>query len=163
LERDPSHAVIEKASADVLKVIRPNERFIFDANQASSVIMSFKDYLSRALGDPPAIVPPFITVAGLGEPLARRCGYGPGDIKDLNYLFVEMLHAPLQSYGRGGEEISSFYVKRSRHITFFGELNLTGARGEPPSNSSFGAHSSSENVASVPNNSIQFNSDPELN
>jgi hypothetical protein len=76
---------------------------------------------------PAVTVSPFITVHGPGEPLTRRCGYGPADTKDRNHLFLEKIHAPLQEYQKGGDEISSFFVKRSRHLTFFGPLDLTAA------------------------------------
>jgi hypothetical protein len=125
LKRDPGHAAIEKTVFEALTVLRPNEAFAFDANQARPVITSFKDYLDKILGAPAKKVSPFITVEGSGEPLARRCGYGSTDVKDLNHLFLDKVHAPLQAYQRGGDEISSFYVKRSRHIAFFGEVNLT--------------------------------------
>jgi len=44
----------------------------------------------------------------------------------LSYLFLDKIHAPLQEYKREGDEISSFYVKRSRYIAFFGLVDLTG-------------------------------------
>jgi hypothetical protein len=128
LKKDPDHGMIENATINALKVLRPNERFSFDANQARSVISSFKDYLSTVLGTPSTTASPSITVPGPGEPLARRCGNGPSDTEDLNHLFLETIHAPLQEYHRGGDEISSFYVKRSRHIAFFGPLNLAAAQ-----------------------------------
>jgi hypothetical protein len=131
LKKDPGHAAIEKAAFEALTVLRPNEIFVFDANQARPVITSFKDYLTKMLGAPTNRVSPFITVEGSGEPLARRCGYGSTDIKDLNHLFLDKVHAPLQAYQKGGDEISSFYVKRSRHIAFFGAINLTGDQVDP--------------------------------
>ncbi|KAG9232707.1 hypothetical protein BJ875DRAFT_442914 [Amylocarpus encephaloides] len=126
LKNDPGYAVIENVVLEALKVLRPNEAFTFDANQARPIITSLNDYLDKILGSPLKTLSPFITVAGSGEPLARRCGYGSMDAKDLNYLFLETIHAPLQTYHRGGDEVSSFYVKRSRHMAFFGVVNLTG-------------------------------------
>lgn len=90
---------------------------------------------------------PYITVAAPGELLSRRCEPSFKDVEDLNHLFLETVHSPLQRYKRGGEEISSFYVKRSRHIAVFGELNLTGARQETPRDLSSAARVSAENVA----------------
>ena len=69
---------------------------------------------------------PFVSVARPGEPLNRPSGYGPTDTQDLIHLFLSTIHAPLQEYQKGGDEISSFYVKHSRHIAFFGALNPTG-------------------------------------
>jgi hypothetical protein len=125
LRKNPGQAVMEKAVQEVLQVLRPNEKFNFDANQARPLITSFNDYLDGMLGTPSPTAFPYITVAGLGEPLSRRCGHGCMDAEDLNHLFLEKIHAPLQEYHRGGDEISSFYVKRSRHISFFGALNFT--------------------------------------
>jgi hypothetical protein len=124
LKKDPNYAMIEGASMNALAVLRPNERFAFDANQARPAISAFKDYLSAALEIPATTTSPFITVHGPGEPLARRCGYGPSDTKDRNHLFLEKIHTPLQEYQNGGDEISSFFVKRSRHLAFFGPLDL---------------------------------------
>jgi hypothetical protein len=98
-----------------------------DANQARHAISAFKDHLSTSPARPAVTASPFITVHGPGEPLTRRCGYGPADTKDRNHLFLEKIHAPLQEYQKGGDEISSFFVKRSRHRTFFGPLDLTAA------------------------------------
>ena len=95
LKKDPGHTAIEKAVFEALTVLRPNETFAFDANQARPVITSFKDYLDKMLGAPANKVSLFITVEGSGEPLARRCGYGSTDIKDLNHLFLDKVHAPL--------------------------------------------------------------------
>jgi hypothetical protein len=125
LKKDPSQAVIEKAVFEALRVLRPNEAFAFNANQARPVITAYNHYLNKILGGPAKTVPPFITVEGPGEPLDRRCGYSSADTKDLNHLFLDKVHTPIQAYQRGGEEISSFYVKRSRHIAFFGAINLT--------------------------------------
>jgi hypothetical protein len=127
LTEDPGCAMIESAFASALAVLRPNERFVFDANRARPVISSFKEYLDVALAAPVTVASPFITVRGAGEPLARRCGYSPADAEDLNHLFLEKVQAPLQEYQKGGDEISSFFVKRSRHLAFFGPLDLTGA------------------------------------
>ena len=128
LEQDPTCDIIQKAVVDALKVLRPNEAFIFDVNQANPIITSLKDYLSKILDAPTKSGSPFITVAGTEEPLNRRCGYGCMDTQDLNHLFLGTIHAPLHQYQKGGDEISSFYVKRSRHIAFFRALNLTGDR-----------------------------------
>jgi hypothetical protein len=126
LKRDPNQGMIEKVVLEALSVLRPNEEFAFDANQARPAITSLKDYLDGVLGTPAKTASPFITVAGSGEPLTRRCGYGCMDAQDLNHLFLDRIHAPLETYRRGGDEITSFYVKRSRHIAFFGALDLTG-------------------------------------
>jgi hypothetical protein len=48
------------------------------------------------------------------------------DTKDLANLFLDKIHAPFSEYRKDRDEISSFYVKRSRHIAFFSSLDLTG-------------------------------------
>ncbi|KAH8674430.1 hypothetical protein BGZ60DRAFT_403952 [Tricladium varicosporioides] len=133
LRQDPAYDIVQKAALDALKVLRPNEAFVFDADQARPVITSLKNYLSKVLEAPMKSGPPFITVAGSGEPLNRRCGYGSTDTQDLNHLFLGKIHAPLQEHQKGGDEISSFYVKQSRHIAFFGVLNLAGDYNPDPS------------------------------
>lgn len=128
LTKTPIQAIIEKAVQEVLYILRPNEEFGFDANQARPLITSFNDYLANVLVNQSVMTSPYITVAGSGEPLSRRSGYGCMDGKDLNHLFLDKIHCSLQEYHSGGEEISSFYVKRSRHIAFFGAIDLTGNR-----------------------------------
>ncbi|RDL36259.1 uncharacterized protein BP5553_06871 [Venustampulla echinocandica] len=127
LKKDPNQGMIEKVVLEALDVLRPNEGFAFDANQARPAITSLKDYLDKVLETPAKTAPPFITVAGSAVPLNSRCGYGGMDTRDLNHLFLDKIHAPLHWHQRGGDEISSFYVKRSRHRAFFGALDLTGA------------------------------------
>jgi len=46
------------------------------------------------------------------------------DSRDLDYLFLDKIYAPLSEYRKDGDEISSFYVKRLRHIIFFSSLDL---------------------------------------
>lgn len=124
--KDPAQAVIEKTFREVLHILRPNENFNFDANKARPVIASFKEYLNRLEPSAANTAYPAITVAGIGVPLLARCGHGSMDTRDLAHLFLDKIHAPLREYKREGDEISSFYVKRSRHIAFFGSVDLTG-------------------------------------
>ena len=124
VKEDPDKAVIAKVIDEVLMILRPNEKFDYDADQAAPIVKAFNDYLDKILTAPLPAKLPYVTVAGRGEPLDRRCGYGSVDAKDLNHLFLDTIHCSLQAYPKGGEEISSFYVKRSRHIAFFGALNL---------------------------------------
>ncbi|KAH6675994.1 hypothetical protein B0J14DRAFT_509686 [Halenospora varia] len=124
LREDPEQGIIEQCVLEVLNILRPNEKFAFDANQARELIASFHAYLGKILQTPAKSTPPLITVAGSGEPLARRCGHSSADTQDLENLFLDKIHASLLEYRRGGDEISSFYVKRSRHRAFFGAVNL---------------------------------------
>ena len=126
LKQDPTHDMIQKAVRDVLCVLRPNEPFIFDASQAEPVIVSFKDYLNKTLCAPLTSVSPFITVAGPGEPMNRRCGYSSADTNDLNHLFLDKIHAPLQVYQIGGNEISSFFRQACAAYSFLWGLESEG-------------------------------------
>lgn len=128
--KDPGQAVVEKAVQEVLHTLRPNEKFNFDADQARPLLESFNNYLKIVLIVPSTPAPPYITAEGQGEPLTRRRGHSCMDTKDLNNLFLDKIHSGLQDYQMGGDEISSFYVKRSRHIAFFGALNLANSRRE---------------------------------
>jgi hypothetical protein len=122
--KDPGRIIIERAFREGHSVLRPGEKFSFDPNQAISLIRLFNEKMDETLGSSPIVLYPFITVAGPGEPLSRRCGNSSMDTEDLGHLFLDKIHAPLQDYQRAGDEISSFYVKRSRHIAFFGTLAL---------------------------------------
>jgi len=124
--QDPAQAVIEKTFREVLHILRPNENFNFDANKARPVITSFKEYLNGLDLSPTNTAYLAITVAGTGVPLSARCGHSSMDTRDLAHLFLDKIHTPLQEYKRDGDEITSFYVKRSRHIAFFGSVDLTG-------------------------------------
>jgi hypothetical protein len=119
--------LIEKIAIAAFQLLRPGWKFHFDASQAFQLIELFDEYLNRYLDAPIARAAACITVASPGEPLSRRCGSSYKDDEDLDHLFLETVHSPLQSYQNSGDEISSFYVKRSRHIAFFGPLE--GAEG----------------------------------
>jgi hypothetical protein len=124
LAKDPGRIIIEKALQEAHYVLHPGEKFSFDYNQARPLISLFNEQMNNTLASYPVATYPFITVAGPGEPLSRRCGHSSMDTEDLGYLFLDKIHAPLQYYHRSGDGISSFYVKRSRHIAFFGALIL---------------------------------------
>ena len=124
LNKDPAHGVIEEAILESLKVLRPNEAFAFDTNQARPLITSLKDYLDKILGAPVNTALQFLTVAGSGVPLAVDVDIGPRISRISIISFSTRYMLPFKHIERG-DEISSIYVKRSRHIAFFGPLNLT--------------------------------------
>jgi len=124
LMKDPAQAMIKKSLEDVFHILRPNEKFDLDFSKASPVITSFKEYVFSLQTAPEHTTLPFITVDGIGTPILYRCGHGQMDTRDLANLFLDKIHAPLHQYGRNGDGISSFYVKRSRHIAFFGRMDL---------------------------------------
>jgi hypothetical protein len=124
LKRDPAQFEIEKLVREVLYILRPNEKIAFDTNQAGPIIVSFQDYLNKLRKAPTKTTPPSITTRrGFSS---QRCERGYVDTLDLDDLFLDKIHAPFSEYRKDGNEISSFYVKRSRHIAFFGTINLTG-------------------------------------
>lgn len=125
LSKEPCQSVIEKVLREVLQVLRPNESFTLDVGQARPLMASFNDFLARILEAPVREPAAMITIAGPGEPLSRRCGYSNMDDQDLDLLFLPSIHAPLQESQMLGGEISSFYVKRSRHRAFFGAVDLS--------------------------------------
>jgi hypothetical protein len=103
----------------VLYILQLNENFNFNANKARAIITLFKEYLS-----PINIVYPAITVAGIRVPLLAKCGYSSINTRDLAHLFLNKIYTPFKEYKREGSEISSFYIKRSRYITFFSLVDL---------------------------------------
>jgi hypothetical protein len=123
--------MVEKALQDVFYTLRPNEKFNFDAYKASPLIAPFKEYINSQDTIRIHSAFPQITVTGKGAPLSCRCGHGPMDTRDLAHLFLDKIHVPLSKYRRDGDEISSFYVKRLRHIAFFGTIDLTGSQEGP--------------------------------
>lgn len=117
--------MVEKVFREVLQVLRPNERFTLDISQARSVISSFNDFLAKQLEAPTEEAIATVTVTGPGEPILRRFGYSNMDSQDLNLLFLYNIHAPLDKLRRSGDEISSFFVKQSRHKAFFGMVKVS--------------------------------------
>jgi len=122
---DPAQAVIERTIQDVFHILRPNEKFNFDVKRARPVIASFNRYLYDLQKTAEHRKPTQITVDGPGIPLSYRCGQSQMDTRDLADLFLDKIHAPLNELGRSGDGISSFYVKRSRHIAFFGAIDFS--------------------------------------
>lgn len=133
VNKDPGKIIMEQALQDILRIFRPNEEIVFDANGVRPLVTSFNNYLEQFLGAPVERVSPYITVAGPGEPVSRRCGSSCMDTKDLNHLFFPTIHRPLREYNKGGNEISSFYIKRSRHLAFFGLNSPTDIPTDPSS------------------------------
>lgn len=122
LAKDPGRIIIEKALQEAHHVLYPGVKFGFNYDQARPLIGLFNEQTNNTLASYQMTTYPFITVSGPGEPLSRRCGHSFMDTEDLGDLFLDKIHAPLQCYHRSGDGISSFYVKRSRHVAFFGAL-----------------------------------------
>ncbi|KAH6701351.1 hypothetical protein BKA61DRAFT_582431 [Leptodontidium sp. MPI-SDFR-AT-0119] len=129
--QDPAQAIVEKALRDVFYTLRPNEKFNFDAYKASPLIASFKEYINSQDTIRIDSTFPQITVTSKGAPLSCRYGHGPIDTRDLAHFFLDKIHVPLSKYRRDRDEISSFYIKRSRHIAFFSTIDLTESQEGP--------------------------------
>jgi hypothetical protein len=124
LSKDPGHIIIERALREAHNVLHPGQRFCFSHEEAEPLIRLFNDQVNNTLASSLIALNPNLTVAPPGEPVSRRSGHSSSDTEDLGHLFLDRIHAPLKDYQRAGDEVSSFYVKRSRHIAFFGALNL---------------------------------------
>lgn len=112
----------ERLLADMLRGL-PSEIFNSDKKASTNLTISFKDYLSSSTITAHSELPPAITTAGIGEPLSRRCGRrcgGPVYDSDRHHLFLRKIYAPLSDSQKEGYDISSFYVKRSIYLAFFG-------------------------------------------
>ncbi len=70
------------------------------------------------------------TTLGPGESPPQRCGRscgGSSEDADRLHMFVEKLHAPLAAFHSVGDDISSFYIKRSIYLAFFGHTRIPGS------------------------------------
>jgi hypothetical protein len=103
--------MIKKIFREVLYILQPNKNFNFDTNKARVIIILFKKYLNRLEPSPINTAYPAITMARTGVSLLARYGHGSMDTRDLAYLFLDKIHAPLKKYKRKGSKISSFYIK----------------------------------------------------
>ena len=77
---------------------------------------------------------PYVTVAGAGVPVLKRCGVSlneHSDDADRNHLFLKKIHAPVSEYKKGGGGLSSFFVKRCRYLAFLGPVDLSSIFGLP--------------------------------
>ncbi|KFY47181.1 hypothetical protein V494_00117, partial [Pseudogymnoascus sp. VKM F-4513 (FW-928)] len=72
---------------------------------------------------------PWITVAGSGAPISQRCGPAAWvtltsdndrDSEDLRHIFFNKMHLRPVDLRRGGEGVSSFFIKQSIYLAFFG-------------------------------------------
>jgi hypothetical protein len=114
---------------DLLHYILPTQKPIDIQARTQPIVRELRE-LVDALGNTAVEKStPWSTVAGLGEPLSRRCrplawessDNDPGRNSDnLNYIFLTKMYVPLSGLQSGREGISSFYVKRLIYLTFFG-------------------------------------------
>jgi preprotein translocase subunit Sec61beta len=79
----------------MLYILQLNENFNFNANKARLIITSFKEYLNRLELSPASIVYLAITVAKIKVLLLIKCSYNSINTRDLAYLFLNKIYAPL--------------------------------------------------------------------
>ncbi|KFZ20622.1 hypothetical protein V501_00020 [Pseudogymnoascus sp. VKM F-4519 (FW-2642)] len=116
---DPTETLL----ADMLRSL-PKEIFNVDRATPETLSIPFKEYLSNLTLTSNTTLKPSLTTVGIGESLSERCGRRsskPIDDEDRLHLFLRKMHAPLDDFPRGGYDISSFYVKKSIYLAFFGE------------------------------------------
>jgi hypothetical protein len=79
----------------VLYILQLNKNFNFDANKARLVIALFKEYLNRLKPSLINIAYPAITIARIRVLILARCSYSSINTRDLAYLFLNKIYAPL--------------------------------------------------------------------
>jgi hypothetical protein len=105
----------------------PKEIFNLNGAIPKTLSVPFKEFLSNSTIVTSTTSRPSVTTVSIGEPLSQRCGWrysGPLDDADRLHLFLRKMHAPLSDFPRGSYDISSFYVKRSIYLAFFGTTNI---------------------------------------
>ncbi len=124
---DDAEGKEERFLHDMLHTL-PVELYRFGADIPQLLLVSFKDYLRASMVENEAAVPS--TTLGPGESPPQRCGRscgGSSEDDDRLHLLVEKLHAPLAAFHSVGDDISSFYIKRSIYLAFFGHTRIPGS------------------------------------
>jgi len=119
---DPS----ERLLTDMLHSL-PKEIFNLNGAIPEALSVPFTEYLSNSTIVAHTTSRPSVTTVGIGAPLSQRCGRrcgGPLNDADRLHLFLRKMHAPLSDFPRDGYDVSSFYVKRSIYLAFFGTTNI---------------------------------------
>ena len=127
LKNDPYQRMV----LDLLRRALPTQKPADIHVRAQSLVTELRELVDALSTVTTKRSTPWSTVSGLGEPLSRRCGpsaWAPshhdndGISDDANQVFLPQMHLPLADLQNGGEGISSFYVKRSIYLAFFGPL-----------------------------------------
>lgn len=123
LMEDPFHKMALDLLHRALPIHKPADLEIEAQSLATQIRDSINTLGSSAVEDSK----PWLTVAGCGVSIAKRCGPEVWDDNvesdDLKHMFLEKMHLPLAELQRGGEGISSFYVKRSIYLAFWGGID----------------------------------------
>ncbi|KFZ24817.1 hypothetical protein V502_00702 [Pseudogymnoascus sp. VKM F-4520 (FW-2644)] len=117
----------QKMALNLLHHALPNHKPADLKIEAQSLATKIRDSINTLGASAVEDSKPWITVAGCGVSVAQRCGPEVWDDNeesdDLKHMFLEKMHLPLAELQRGGEGISSFYVKRSIYLAFWGGLD----------------------------------------
>ncbi|OBT59293.1 hypothetical protein VE04_00377 [Pseudogymnoascus sp. 24MN13] len=117
----------QKMALNLLHRALPNHKPADLKIEAQSLATKIRDSINTLGASAVEDSKPWITVAGCGVSVAQRCGPEVWDDNeesdDLKHMFLEKMHLPLAELQRGGEGISSFYVKRSIYLAFWGGLD----------------------------------------
>jgi hypothetical protein len=127
LKNDPYQRMV----LDLISRILPNRKAADIQTRTQSMVRELRELVDTLGATEVERFAPWATVTGLGEPISRRCGPAVwaggdgegGESEDLNHIFLNQMHVPLAELQRGGQGISSFYVKRSIYLAFFGDLH----------------------------------------
>lgn len=90
------------------------------------LVVAFKGYLNASTVSNESVMPSI--TATPGEPLSQRCGRtcgGPFDDDDRVHMFLHKLNASLAELRTVGDDVSSFFVKRSIYLAFFGPVGTS--------------------------------------
>jgi hypothetical protein len=123
MKKDPYQTMALNLLHRALPIQKPADRNNKTQPLATNIRELIKSLSSSAVENSK----PWLTVAGTGVPIRRRCGPevwgGDVDSDDLKHMFLGKMHLPLAELQRGGEGISSFYVKQSIYLAFWGPLD----------------------------------------
>ena len=117
----------QEMAQNLLRRTLPIQKSAVCNSEAQSLATKISDSISTLGSSAVEVSKPWLTVAGYGMSIARRCGPAVWDDNedsdDLKHIFLENMHLPLAELKRGGEGISSFYVKQSIYLAFWGPLD----------------------------------------
>jgi len=121
----------QKMVLDLLHRTLPTQMPADCHDRAQSLARELRKLMNMANSTTVEESKPWLTVAGSGEPISRRCGTAAWthfqndsivDSDDLKHMFLDKMHLPLAEFQRVGEGLSSFYIKRSIYLAFFGSF-----------------------------------------
>lgn len=131
LNNDP----YQKMALDLLQRTLPTQKPADCYDKAQVLAKTLRELINSLSSAAVEESKPWLTVPGLGVPISQRCGPevwdNNTDSDDLKHIFLHQMHLDPSDLQRGGEGISSFYVKRSIYLAFFGSLVQSGESSPP--------------------------------